>query len=65
MNQQYYYYLAIERGKEWLNDHKDHIKKLVDSCSNEITPTGEDFVRPELWKGIHWRWFLKETGVVI
>lgn len=37
------------------------LKKIVASTENEkgYSPSGSDLYRPELWKELHWKWFMK------
>ena len=53
----------INRASNWKRDHTDHVKRLVASVDGDpIYPTGSDVIRPELWKGIHWKWFFQITA---
>lgn len=38
--------------------HKTHIYSLIKKDTNKIPPCGSDLFHPELWKEIHWKWFL-------
>lgn len=50
----------LANARDWYEDHEAHIKKLVKGSSVIMEPMGSDVGRPELWKDIHWRWFLRE-----
>ena len=43
----------------FLHDNADHVHNLFDRRTPRIAPSGTDMFYPELWKGIHWAWFLK------
>ena len=44
----------------FLHDHSDHVWSMVTKDKDSIAPSGSDMFHPELWKSIHWVWFLKE-----
>ena len=48
----------ILRAREWFARHMRHVHKLVKDHGPSVEPTGSDVSRPELWKAIHWRWFI-------
>lgn len=57
--------LTTEERKEvfnkaftFLHDHPDHIHSLFNKDTSWVAPSGSDLWHPELWKGIHWAWFL-------
>lgn len=43
--------------KYWKKYHSSLIK-LVGDENHEVLPSGSDLFRPELWKPMHWKWFL-------
>lgn len=42
----------------FLHDHCEHVHSLFDKKTPAIAPSGSDMFKPELWKGIHWAWFV-------
>lgn len=44
----------------FLHDHADHVHSLFTKKTKGIAPSGSDMFKPELWKGIHWAWFLSK-----
>lgn len=42
----------------WLHDHSDYVHRLFDKKTPQVPPSGSDMFHPELWKSIHWAWFL-------
>ena len=52
----------VRRGRDWYSAHRLHVNKMLAVNGPQVEPTGSDATRPELWKDIHWRWFM--TGVV-
>lgn len=50
----------IKAALEWYDHHEDHVMRLMNHIC--IRPTGSDIIRPELWKGAHWRW-LKDIEI--
>lgn len=49
-------YAALEKAFEYFCAHPEHIENMMNEVANSVEPTGSDFFRPELWKGIHWCW---------
>lgn len=54
----------------WYKDHRRHVNGMLRENGPQVEPTGSDASRPELWKDIHWRWFMtgevaKQIGVKI
>ena len=43
----------------FLHDHADYVHNLFTKYTPSVEPSVSDLFRPELWKGIHWVWFLK------
>jgi len=39
------------------HDHADHVAVLISDAKVAVAPSGYDRRHPELWKGIHWKWF--------
>lgn len=56
---------TLELATQWLNDHKEHVRKIVEHSHVAVKPVGEDLRNPALWKAIHWNWFLMETKIDI
>lgn len=50
----------IANGESFLDKHDKHVNNLVidSGPSVAVAPSGSDLFNPELWKAIHWRWFL-------
>jgi hypothetical protein len=48
---------AEAAAKKWRSEHVEHVKKIEAAASKRTKPTGSDAIRPELWRGEHWRWF--------
>ena len=38
--------------------HRRHVNDMLREHGPEREPTGSDAGRPELWKPMHWRWFM-------
>jgi hypothetical protein len=50
-----------KKAREWYENHKAHVQAIYSKSRHVgIAPCGSDMFRPELWKGIHWRWFKNE-----
>jgi len=49
---------------EWYLQHKKHIYSLIKKDTNKIPPRGSDLFHPELWKEIHWKWFLDNNWLL-
>lgn len=47
--------------KAWTfrHDHADHVANLIKHTEVAVAPSGSDLFKPELWKAIHWNWFIK------
>jgi hypothetical protein len=46
------------KARAYYDAHKPHVISMYLSKKTVgIAPSGSDMFRPELWKGIHWRWF--------
>ena len=50
-----------EKAMEWFQDHKSHVYSLIEKDTPKVAPSGSDMYKPELWKGIHWKWFLDNS----
>lgn len=50
----------MANGSAWLNEHVDHVARLIMDGDSAVEPTGSDANYPYLWKPSHWRWYLKE-----
>lgn len=46
------------RAREWYAQHRMHVNRMLRDHGPQAEPTGSDASRPELWKDIHWRWFM-------
>jgi len=46
------------KARDWYVDHRQHVNKMLANHGPQIEPSGSDASRPELWKDIHWRWFM-------
>jgi len=44
---------------KWYKEHKIHVTNLVNGIVTDYQPPQEDMNHPNLWKGEHWKWFLK------
>jgi hypothetical protein len=51
----------VDRAREGLNKHYDFVDRRLSSYCFEPTET-YDIIRPEVWKGQHWVWFLLKYG---
>lgn len=52
--------LQVEKATEWALRHRKRVESLAGLSSLTYPPTlSEDKRNPELWKGAHWRWFLR------
>ena len=50
--------IQITKAHDWLNLHKNHVKKLTMEDVTPYAPTdNEDKNNPSLWKANHWIWF--------
>jgi len=47
----------------WYEKHDKHVEKLLEGISKSVKPSKEDINHPELWKGIHWRWFFENFNM--
>ena len=47
-----------ERARAWYREHRQHVNRMLVDHGPQIEPSGSDAGRPELWKDIHWRWFM-------
>lgn len=48
---------SIKDAIEWRNVHEEHVADLAAYAGDvKIRPTGCVAIRPELWRGVHWRW---------
>lgn len=45
-------------GYEWLGQHERHVWSMIRKDTPNVAPSGSDMFKPELWKDIHWKWFL-------
>ena len=54
----------MEKAEQWYKDHTEHVKHLIKTSNINfpIRPSLEDLSKPELWKGMHWIWFLEERN---
>lgn len=52
--------LVRKYAREFYEQHKDHVLSIYLGLSetDAVAPSGSDMFRPELWKGIHWKWFV-------
>lgn len=48
----------LDRAEEWYSAHEDHVFKLMSETDIWVEPSLEDLVHPELWKSIHWNWYI-------
>lgn len=49
---------AKQSARDWYAAHRSHVNQMLRERGPRVEPTGLDAVRPELWKDIHWRWFM-------
>ena len=47
------------QSTKWYERNKAHVDSLILESKESVAPSGSDLFRPELWKAIHWRWFLE------
>lgn len=50
------------KAREWYTAHRLHVNTMLRDRGPQVEPTGSDADRPDLWKPMHWRWFM--VGVV-
>lgn len=44
----------------WWSKYSDCVEeRMKEAKTDQVAPSGSDLFRPELWKGIHWRWFFR------
>ena len=52
----------IERHKAiaraWYSAHRLHVNAMLNEHGPQVEPSSEDAGNPELWKPMHWRWFM-------
>ncbi len=53
---------VYDKAFTFLHDHADHVNSLFEKTTPCIAPSGSDLFHPELWKGIHWAWFIKKES---
>ena len=53
--------VILKNAMDWFKVHKEHIYKVIKPETPKIAPSGSDLYRPELWKDIHWKWFLDNS----
>lgn len=47
-----------ELANEYYAKHTSHVNRLYKTCKHlGVSPSGSDLMKPELWKGVHWRWY--------
>lgn len=51
---------VYDKAFTFMHDHADHVHNLFDNKTQAVAPSGSDMFHPELWKGIHWVWFLNK-----
>ena len=51
------------RARAWYGHHRLHVNKMLATNGPQIEPSGIDAGNPELWKDIHWRWFMTDEVV--
>lgn len=49
---------VYNNAHNFLHDHYDYIHNLFDHKTPVVAPSGSDMFKPELWKDIHWAWFM-------
>jgi hypothetical protein len=49
----------LAQAEVWFERHVHRVLESVKQETHEVSPSGSDCNRPELWKGCHWKWFLK------
>lgn len=47
-----------QRAEDYKHEHASHVHRLYKSARTAIAPSGSDLFKPELWKPIHWKWYL-------
>lgn len=53
------------RAREWYAAHRIHVNAMLRETGPQVEPTGSDAGRPDLWKPMHWRWFMVGAHAVI
>lgn len=47
-----------ERARQWYSAHRQHVNDMLRDHGPDVEPGGSDAAHPELWKPMHWRWFM-------
>lgn len=59
---------ALALGTAWYAEHKAHVDKMMAGPRwnklPAVAPSGGDKLRPELWKDIHWKWWVSLSEAV-
>ena len=45
-------------ANEFKKNHASHVDNLIKIAKIAVAPSGSDLFHPELWKPIHWKWFI-------
>lgn len=43
----------------WYTEQAEHVDALMKCHDKRIAPSGSDLFHPELWKAIHWNWYMR------
>ena len=50
-----------EEAMKFFQPRKNQIYKNLEKDTPKVAPSGSDLFHPELWKSIHWKWFLDNS----
>ena len=50
--------VIVANAAKFYHRHKRHVNELMSDRVPSIAPSGSDLNHPELWKPIHWNWFM-------
>ena len=49
---------VLKKAKAFKKENKRYVEDRLKRAKHGIAPSGSDLNHPELWKGIHWYWFV-------
>ncbi len=54
--------LIFEKACDWFYLHENEITIAMNNEFVDYPPSGTDIYMPEVWKGVHWKWFMRLIG---
>lgn len=52
---------ALKWAREFYDQNVKHCRKLIAYAETDgYPPSGSDIFHPALWKGSHWKWFVRD-----